>query len=217
MHPKDAAGIANSVDPDQTAPLGAVWSGSALFAQTYLSENLRSYYGILILIGRFCPKWANIGSFVQNREIIAVLRRLILQMCMCSHPVGLDVWFLVGPFFYFHTLCVRTAKALARLREYAGSPEPLLVAYVISTIISWAGSYMFTHTSFFCEISWFVFLWPWPTVLSHLNKTKYTSSLQPLALFLSCTFFLAHPYAVINSKRTTIFCVNDTSLNGSFV
>ena len=42
MHPKDAAGIANSVDPDQTAPLGAVWSGSALFAQTYLSENLGS-------------------------------------------------------------------------------------------------------------------------------------------------------------------------------
>ena len=40
MHPKDAAGIANSVDPDQTAPLGAVWSGSALFAQICLSENL---------------------------------------------------------------------------------------------------------------------------------------------------------------------------------
>ena len=27
----------NSVDPDQTAPL---WSGSAMFAQNYLSENL---------------------------------------------------------------------------------------------------------------------------------------------------------------------------------
>ena len=58
MHPKDAEGIANSVDPDQTAPrssliwvctvvdpdqtapLGAVWSGSTLFAQTCLSENL---------------------------------------------------------------------------------------------------------------------------------------------------------------------------------
>ena len=39
--PNDADGIANSVDPDQTAPpLGAVWSGSALFAQAYLSENL---------------------------------------------------------------------------------------------------------------------------------------------------------------------------------
>ena len=37
--PKDANGIANSEDPDQTGPLGAVWSGSALFDQTYLSEN----------------------------------------------------------------------------------------------------------------------------------------------------------------------------------
>ena len=37
-----ANGIANSEDPDQTAPLGAVWSGSALFATTYLSENLGS-------------------------------------------------------------------------------------------------------------------------------------------------------------------------------
>ena len=37
MCPNDAEGIANSVDPDQ---LGAVWSGSTLFAQAYLSENL---------------------------------------------------------------------------------------------------------------------------------------------------------------------------------
>ena len=42
MSPTDADGVANSVDPDQTAPLGAVWSGSALFAQAYLSENLGS-------------------------------------------------------------------------------------------------------------------------------------------------------------------------------
>ena len=40
MSLNDADGMANSVDPDQTAPLGAVWSGSALFAQAYLSENL---------------------------------------------------------------------------------------------------------------------------------------------------------------------------------
>ena len=37
-----ANGKANSEDPDQTVPLGAVWSGSALFAQTYLLENLGS-------------------------------------------------------------------------------------------------------------------------------------------------------------------------------
>ena len=65
-----------------------------------------------------------------------VLHKLILQMGGRSQPVGLDVWFLVGPFFYFHTSCVGTMKALARLRRCAGSPEPSLVTYVISTIIS---------------------------------------------------------------------------------
>ena len=43
MSPNYADGMANSEDPDQrcqTAPLGAVWSGFALFAQTCLSENL---------------------------------------------------------------------------------------------------------------------------------------------------------------------------------
>ena len=44
-----------------------------------------------------------------------VLRKLILQKLMRSHPVGLDVWCLVGSFVYFHTSCVRIAKALARL------------------------------------------------------------------------------------------------------
>ena len=53
MHPKDAARIANSVDPDQTAPLGAVWSGSALFAQTYLSENLGSLQYFISLTSIF--------------------------------------------------------------------------------------------------------------------------------------------------------------------
>ena len=73
--------------------------------------------------------------------VLFILRKLILQTRMPSHPVGLDVWFLVGPFNYFHTLCMRTAKALVRLCGWAGSPEPLLVAYVLSTIISWAGSF----------------------------------------------------------------------------
>ena len=42
MSQNDLDGMANSVDPDQTAPLGAVWSGSALFAQASLSKNLGS-------------------------------------------------------------------------------------------------------------------------------------------------------------------------------
>ena len=38
MCPKDADIMANSVEPDLTA----VWSGSTLFAQAYLFENLGS-------------------------------------------------------------------------------------------------------------------------------------------------------------------------------
>ena len=37
--------MSNSVDPDQTTPLGAVWSGAALFAYAILSET--SVYKIL--------------------------------------------------------------------------------------------------------------------------------------------------------------------------
>ena len=42
MHPKDDTEL-QSVDPDQTVPLG---SGSALFAKTCLSENLGSLQNI---------------------------------------------------------------------------------------------------------------------------------------------------------------------------
>ena len=73
------------------------------------------------------------------------LRKFILQTRMRSHPVVLVVWILVGPFAYFHISCVQIAKALVRLRECAGTPEHSLVAYVISTIISWAGSFRSPH------------------------------------------------------------------------
>ena len=37
---KMLGGMANSTDPDQTAPSGAVWSGSTLFAYAILPELL---------------------------------------------------------------------------------------------------------------------------------------------------------------------------------
>ena len=82
-------------------------------------------------------------NFEPCHEIIVrfVLCKLILQTRMRSHPMRLDVWFLVGSFVYFCTSSVRTAKALARLGGCTGSPEPSLVTCVISTIISWAGSF----------------------------------------------------------------------------
>ena len=50
MHPKDADGMANSVDPDQTASSEAVWSWSALFAETYLSQYIEFVRYILALL-----------------------------------------------------------------------------------------------------------------------------------------------------------------------
>ena len=38
------------------------------------------------------------------------LRKLILQTRMCNHPVEVDAQVFVGPFIYFHSSCVRTAK-----------------------------------------------------------------------------------------------------------
>ena len=63
MHPKDADGMANSVDPDQTASSEAVWSWSALFAETYLSqyiEFVRYEYEWMstkcLLVPQFCNR-----------------------------------------------------------------------------------------------------------------------------------------------------------------
>ena len=56
--------------------------------------------------------------------VLFVLRKQMLQTCMRNQPVELDVWFLVGPFVYFHTSCVWTAKALVRLHQCADLPEP---------------------------------------------------------------------------------------------
>ena len=73
-HPKDAEGIANSVDPDQTAPLGALWSGSALFAQACLSENLGSL------------QYFNSGPHLWTRQyniIFSTITQFINFVCNC--------------------------------------------------------------------------------------------------------------------------------------
>ena len=64
---------------------------------------------------------SNKMTYEPCHEIMAlvVLRKLILQTRMRSHPEGLDVSFLVGLFVYFHTSSVQTAKVLARLSRYS--------------------------------------------------------------------------------------------------
>ena len=39
----NAGGMTNSVDPDHTVPVGTVWSGSAMFVYTYLSQYLECF------------------------------------------------------------------------------------------------------------------------------------------------------------------------------
>ena len=51
MHWKDADGTGNSVDPDQTA------SGSALFAQTCLYENLGTLWYALLYFRKNCGEY----------------------------------------------------------------------------------------------------------------------------------------------------------------
>ena len=57
MHPQDADGMANSVDPDQTASSEAVWSSSALFAETYLSQYIEIVRHTLYVILSSNHKW----------------------------------------------------------------------------------------------------------------------------------------------------------------
>ena len=99
------------------------------------------YGGLLCSV---CPVSKNISH---ESMALFVLRKLFLQSRMRSHPVGIDVSVLVGPFVYFHTSYVRTAKlwrdcVIAWIRRlvwaFAGH-----LCNKYCTIISWAGSNIF--------------------------------------------------------------------------
>ena len=96
-----------------------------------LKASVRFHLTYMYFIGLAQTEW---NEPCHEIMVLFVLGKLILQTDMRSHPAGLDIWCLVGPFVYFHTSCVRTAKALARLCGCAGSPEPSLVASVIRVI-----------------------------------------------------------------------------------
>ena len=88
MSPNDADGMANSVDPDQTAPLGAVWSGSALFAQAYLSENLGSL------------QYIKMAKIAQNSKILHRASKEACKFWVLSYflYVNFEFWTIFGHF-----------------------------------------------------------------------------------------------------------------------
>ena len=85
-----------------------------------------------------------------------VLCKLILQTRMRSHPVGLDDWFLVGPFIFFHISCVNSE----------GSGETVQMRR-----LAWA------FAGRLCDkyhnlMSWFKFDQDWPTGFREIQDWK---------------------------------------------
>ena len=114
--------FANSLDPDQTALEGRVWLGSTLLFCLHLLGAM--LYGKTTLF-----KFKDYSIFSGIWTFTSVLRCL-------SHVMGL--WYFsssVNSFF-------KCACTTIQWGGCPGSPEPSLVAYVISTIISWGGSFI---------------------------------------------------------------------------
>ena len=110
----------------------------SLCVDPYQTDSTKGISALIGLDNRQSLNWREtvLRHELSHLEIMALffLRKGIIQTCIRSHPVELDVWFLVGP---FHSSCVWTAKALARLCRCAGSPEPWLVACVIMSWLNW--------------------------------------------------------------------------------
>ena len=71
---------------------------------------------------------------------LMIFRVVVLQMHMRSPLLGYTYAAFAWSFLRVSATCLRRAKPLARLRLCAGSPEPLQVAHVMSTLFSYAGS-----------------------------------------------------------------------------
>ena len=74
MHPKDADGMANSIDPDQTASPEAVCSWSALFAETYLSQYIE-----------FVRYKYNLNSQKKNQFALSLLPPTFVEFTLYCH------------------------------------------------------------------------------------------------------------------------------------
>ena len=84
-------------------------------------------------------------------HLIFVLRNLILQTRTRSHTVGLDVWYFVELFVYFHKLCVRTAKALTRLRGWLISSTMIIVKNIYMSTSKPNMAAQVNKTWFYCN------------------------------------------------------------------
>ena len=95
-----------------------------------------------VLCHLHCTRSTRTETAIEPRHEIIVLfvvRKLILLTDM---RIMSNFWSNPWSASTFYTSCVRTAKALASQRGCAGSPKPSLVLFVISTLFTWAGSFL---------------------------------------------------------------------------
>ena len=73
--------ITNSVDPDQTAPVGAVWSGSTLFASMFLLNKKTDTFECSYFAGvlKFKSLLSLLGCYVQWYSYFRIKPHLILS------------------------------------------------------------------------------------------------------------------------------------------
>ena len=95
--------VANSVDPDQTASLGAVWSGSALFAYAILSAILvTKFKDIYRIYSKLRTKWTNIKDTIKCTAFYSKYYR--------------TPWLLPSP-FYILLIFLKAAELVANSVE----------------------------------------------------------------------------------------------------
>ena len=157
MSPKDADGMANSVDPDQTPLIWVytVWPGlsvrklrintvSLLIALNHLEltqhHKFSKFYTSLNLHMQF-TKTGIRATTRQNMSSGVSDQATHKPVCAATEAS----WSLEISAIESRDIILskqRTTKALIRLRGCAGWSAPLLFAYIIRHIFSWPGSYV---------------------------------------------------------------------------
>ena len=91
------------------------------------------------------PEWYR--TAIQSNQLsqlmrlwLVILCRLIIQTRMCSHPVGLDVRFFGRTHHLLTYFMCANSEGSGKTAQMHRLARASLVACVISTIISWAGS-----------------------------------------------------------------------------
>ena len=130
LHPRDADGMANSVDPDQTASSEAVWSWSALFSETYLSQYIEFV--------RYNTMTLKKEQVIDNKHVSDLSQSHILQAGIKTYNFDfrVDGWLVIYVHFnsisirtvgrwYWKAVCIRTPFTVEKILPPAGRWNPV--------------------------------------------------------------------------------------------